>query len=182
MKKCLFLMLVLISSVSVIGQDRPFQCDTVIQAKGKSVAEIYASVKVWVATVFNSANDVIQMDDAQNGIMICKGRFHYKAPGGVNLRSMSGYVDYTMKVQVREGRYKVTIGDFIHQSTSTQFTSSWSFGLIYDREEYTGGGDRRKKKVWPDLLRNCKIQCKSLVEGISGATAGGGLFDTDDDW
>ena len=115
--------------------------------------------------------------------MICKGRFQYEAPGGVNYQYMGGYVDYTLKIQVREGRYKVTVGNFIHQSTSPQFTKAWTFGLITDTEEYKGRGDRRKKKVWPNLVTSCKMEYMTIVMGLSNATSGNsGLIDTDDDW
>ena len=182
MKTCLFLLLMFIS-VNVMGQEEPLQCDTVIQAPGKSVSEIYTTVKAWVATSYNSANSVIQMDDAPNGIMICKGRFQYEAPGGINYQYMDGYVDYTLKIQVREGRYKVMVGNFIHQSTSPQFTKAWTFGQITESDEYQGKGDRRKKKVWPNLVISCKMEYMAIVVGLSGATSdNSGILDTDDDW
>ena len=65
-------MLVLIS-VNVMGQEQPIQFDEVIKAEGKSVSEVYTTVKTWVATNFNSAQDVIQMDDPDNGILVCRG-------------------------------------------------------------------------------------------------------------
>jgi len=82
MKKILLLM-AMFASMNVMAQGNPIQCDSVIQAQGKNVAELYPMIKAWAAITYNSANAVIQMDDPQNGILICKGAFKYTAPGGM---------------------------------------------------------------------------------------------------
>ena len=186
MKKCLFILLMLIS-VNVMGQEEPLQCDTVIQAPGKSVSEIYTSVKAWVATSFNSANDVIQMDDPDNGILICKGNFKYDAPGGaMTYGVLDGWVNFTLQVQVREGRCRITMGNFTHEAKPVPGGSyDWSLGLITNRKRAKAKGvvDFRQKKTWNDLKVKCKIKFMEMTMSISQATEkGGGLLDTDDDW
>ena len=186
MKKCLFLMLMLIS-VSVMGQETPLQCDTVIQAQGKSATEIYTTVRSGVATPFNSAQDVIQMDDPENGILVCKGNFSYKAPGGaLTYGVLDGWVNFTLQVQVRDGRFKVTMGQFAHEAKRVPGGSyDWSLGLITDRERAKAKGavDFRQKKTWKDLKVKCKVQFMEVVMALSqAAEQGSGLLDTDDDW
>ena len=185
MKKCLFLMLMMIS-MSVMGQETPLQCDTVIQAQGKSVSEIYTTVKSWVATTFNSAQDVIQMDDPDNGILICKGNFSYDAPGGVMSGVLDGWVHFTLQVQVRESRYRITMGQFAHEAKPVPGGSyDWSLGLITDRERAKAKGavSARQKKAWKDLKVKCKMQFMEVVMALSQATEqGSGLLNTDDDW
>lgn len=183
MKKFLFLMLMSFS-LNVIGQEKPLQCDSVIQANAKTAEQIYTAAKAWVATSFNSANDVIQMDDSQNGILICKGNFKYSAPGGVMSAPMDGWVSYTLKIQVREGRYKVTMGNFEHKAKPNA-GYDWSLGLITDRERAKAKGAvvARQKKTWADLKIKCKMEFMKMIVSISQATAqNSDIIDTDDDW
>ncbi len=185
MKKILFLMVALVAAVNLMAQDTPIQCDSVIQAKDKNVDQLYPMIKAWVASSFNSANDVIQMDDAQNGILICKGAFEYKGPGGSTYRYIDGYVFYTLKIQVRDGRYKITMGDFVHKSSDLRYGKTWSFGLITDREKYKEKGmqDKRWTKTWPNLKLRCKMEFFKIVESLSKATSGQtNIIDTEDDW
>lgn len=185
MKKCLFLMLMMVS-MSVMAQEEPIQFDEVVKAEGKSVPELYTTIKMWVATNYNSAQDVIQMDDAQNGILICKGAFEYDNGGGLMGYVLDGWVDYTLKVQVREGRYKVSVGNFVHKANPVKNgTYDWSLGMITTREraKVNGPVDARQKKAWKKLKTVCKVKAYEIIEGLKAATEqGAGLMDTDDDW
>lgn len=186
MKKGLLLLLMFVS-MNVMGQEKPLQCDTVIQAPGKSVSEIYTAARAWFATEFNSANDVIQMDDPEKGILIGKGNFSYKAPGGALTYSvLDGIVKFTLQIQAREGRFRVTMGDFRHEAKPVPGGSyDWSLGLITDRERARAKGavDFRQKKTWKDLKVKCKMKYYTLVQSLSQATEqGGGLVGTDEDW
>lgn len=185
MKKCLFLMLMMVS-MSVMAQEEPIQFDEVVKAEGKSVPELYTTIKMWVATNYNSAQDVIQMDDAQNGILICKGAFEYDHGKGITGEVMDGWVDYTLKVQVREGRYKVSVGNFVHKANPVRNGRyDWSLGLITTRERAKAKGavDARQKKAWKNLKTVCKVKAYEIIEGLKAATEqGAGLMDTDDDW
>lgn len=184
MKKFLFFML-MIFSLNVMAQEKPIQCDSVIQAKDKTAEQIYTNVKVWLATTFNSANDVIQMDDPENGIIICKGAFEYKAPGGLSYRYIDGWVNYTLKIQIREGRFKISMGSFMHETSNFEYKKTWSFGLITDREKFKPNGmqDKRWLKTWPDLKIKCNMEFMKMVISISQATAQNSeIIDTDDDW
>ena len=185
MKKCLFLMLMLVS-VSVMAQEQPIQFDEVIKAEGKSVAEVYTTVKTWVATNFNSAQDVIQMDDPDNGILVCRGTFEYNNGGGIMGAVLDGWVFYTLKVQVREGRYKVSVGNFTHKANPVKNgVYDWSLGLITTRERAKEKGtvDGRQKKAWKKLKTVCEAKAYDLIERLKAATEqGAGLMDSDDDW
>lgn len=83
----------------------------VIPAEGYSADDIYTAAKIYITEAFRSANDVIQMDDKDNGILIVKG-WREQAPQSGFMRTFAGapyQVHFTMKIQAREGRYKVDI-------------------------------------------------------------------------
>ena len=183
MRKLLFLIIAFFT-IGAFAQGNPIKFDKVIQAEGKNVSVLYPTIRAWVATTFNSAQDVLQMDDAQNGIIICKGNFSYRAPEGMNYRYADGIINFTLKVQVRDGRYKVTMSDFIHKSTNINGKKFWSAGLITDSDKYSGFGakDKRWKKIWPSLQLNCDVQFKSITTSLQAATSNNVVLDTEDDW
>ena len=184
MKKIIFLMLMFVS-VNVMAQGNPLQCDSVIQVKDKNATTLYPMLKAWAAVTYNSANAVIQMDDPQNGILICKGAFKYAAPGGMSYRCIDGWVNYTLKIQVRDGRYKVTMGDFNHETSDLEWKKTWSFGLITDREKYKKKGmqDKRWTKTWLDLKLKCEREYMAMIVSLSDATSGKSqILDTNNDW
>ena len=83
----------------------------VIPAEGHSVDDIYTAAKIYITEAFRSANDVIQMDDKDNGILIIKG-WREQTPQSGFMRAFAGapyQVHFTMKIQARDGRYKVDI-------------------------------------------------------------------------
>lgn len=185
MKK-LFFLLMSFFCLHAIAQDNPIKCDSIIHAENKDADALYPLIRAWAAVTFNSAQDVIQMDDPVNGILICKGAFAYHAPGGITYRCIDGKVDYTLKIQVRDGRYKVTMSDFIHHSLDLEWRKTWSFGLITDRERFKPKGmqDKRWLKTWPDLQSKCKYQFLLMVTSLSKATSekSAVLDDENDDW
>lgn len=180
--KNVLILVMLLFSIGAMAQEKEIVCDSVVQAQGKTVNEIYPLIKMWVSENFKSAKSVIQMDDAENGILICKGNFEYKAPGGMTYRVIDGRVDFTLKAQVRDGRYRVTVSGFTHQSDDVRWSDTWSFGLITDREKYKMNGmqDSRWKKTWPDLQTRCKVEGYSMIIMIQNALSKS--ISTDNDW
>lgn len=172
MKKILILMALMLS-IGVKAQEMQIECDSVIQVPGKTAQEIYPLVKVWVAENFKSANSVIQLDAPENGVLICKGSFSYKAPGGSTYRVLDGHVDFTLKIQLKDGRCKITVSDFTHHSDDLRWRDTWSLGLITDREKYKMKGmqDNRWLKTWPNLQSECKVQGYSIIMRIKDATS-----------
>ncbi|KAA6321198.1 hypothetical protein EZS27_029126 [termite gut metagenome] len=178
MKKIVLMCLCLATTFSY-AQEKPLSFEEVVQGEGKTVNELYTIIKTWVASNFKSANDAIQMDDPENGVLICKGNFAYKAPGGMNYRYIDGHVNFTLKAQVREGRCKITVSDFIHFSEDLQWTKTWSFGLITDREKYKPSGlqDSRWTKTWSDLQAISQKKAQEIIASIKEA-----ISNTTDEW
>lgn len=184
MKRVLFLIMAFVS-LNVMAQGRPIQCDSVIQAEGKDVSVLFTRIRAWAAMTYNSAQDVIQMEDSNNGILICKGAFSYRAPGGFTYRCIDGLVYYSLKIQIRDGRYKVTMSGFSHKSTDPEYGSRWCLGEITDRERYKPSGlqDKRWLKTWPDLQQKCVAYFKEIVSSLSMATSeNNAIIDSEDDW
>ncbi len=83
----------------------------VVQIDGLSSEELYKRTKRWFIETYNSGKDVIQLDDKENGEIIGKGFFEtywqstFYSGIGINIHE-------TIKIQVKDGRYKYEITDF----------------------------------------------------------------------
>lgn len=75
--------------------------------------ELFNRAKAWFIQNYKSAKDVIQMQDKDAGIIIGKGVFEF----GFNPATLSDrttiYVSHTIKIYVKDGKYKYEIGDLI---------------------------------------------------------------------
>lgn len=92
----------------------------VIEFKDASKDNIYNGSRQWVAQSFKSAQDVIQMDDKESGIIIAKGNMKYPCTGSW---WCSGYenmlVKFTLKIESRDGRARVTFSDIVRYTPAS---------------------------------------------------------------
>lgn len=93
----------------------------VIQAPDHSKAQIYAATKIWIAQNFNSAKAVIELDDKERGQIIGNGIMPYPCSGGDCLTKGGWKVRVTMRVDMKDGRFKVTFSNLrlIFPATAT---------------------------------------------------------------
>ena len=79
----------------------------VVTMEGVSKDDIYYAMKLWVSETFRSAQNVIQLDDAVNGVLLLKGNF-VLAYAGFPMRN---YV--TLKYEAKDGKFRYT-ADITH--------------------------------------------------------------------
>ena len=111
MKKILFIFLFTISANLCLAQIEVTKSDFpnyqgVVQIGNLTINESYPKIKSWVATNFVSANDVIQLDDKENGKMIIKGNtiVWVKSVGlNVDMR-----VSFSLTIDVKDERFRYT--------------------------------------------------------------------------
>jgi hypothetical protein len=87
-----------------------------INAKGKSKSEIYSSINRWVSVNYNSANNVIQMNDKESGIMIVKGintttydnptRLIYPNTKAIPVK-FELLLNHLLEIKVRDNKYRL---------------------------------------------------------------------------
>ena len=146
------------------------------QVESASAKVLQGRAKLLVAEAFKSAKDVIQLDDGDAGILIVKGNIVpvVKAPlmGSIDY----GFVRFTLKIQVKDGRYKYTFSDFNHEA--------------YERNMGSGGDLTNKKPAcgtfvmtkgyWRQIKTYTDEQVVSLIARLDGAMKGAGLAKKDE--
>jgi len=114
----------------------------VVEVPGKNIDQLYATAREWFAETFNSANNVLQMDDPVAGKLIGKGSTHisesYIAGGIVKVPiTMDWYPNFTIKVSIKDGKYKCDITDItIKTSNELLGPMEQPFGTYLNNKDY----------------------------------------------
>jgi hypothetical protein len=156
MKKLLVLTMVLVSFVSY-GQTEgtPLSYSKVIEIPNTPKNQLYNSVKQWLASTYKSLNNVTQLDDKDNGVFIGKGTMTWRSET-FSMQCSTGYIDYQIKVQVKDNKLKIELSDFQHHAKITS-SSACTLGLITDKEEYKSGiFGGPFNKVWNQMKTDTK--------------------------
>lgn len=74
-------------------------------------AQIYSRAKMWLATAFKDAKEVVQVDDREAGELAAKGAFRFSyAAMMMNVDSRATFV---LRLSARDGRYRAIVTDII---------------------------------------------------------------------
>ena len=125
MKKLLLTSFLFIIAIMVNGQT-PISYTEVVQTTDTNQTKdaLYLKAKEWFVETFKSANNVIQLDDKESGMIQGKGSIKY-----TYTTLFDGYINFTIKLWLKKGKYKYEISNFTHESSAG---SCFSFGLITD--------------------------------------------------
>lgn len=142
MKKLSFILLV----VSLVGCVMPPKWRESLDPDEKSIVYIntheklqndaYVSAHSWIAKNYNSAHDVIQMQDKEAGMLIVKAGypFAYPVDPPINSVFLSGFVNYTLSITVKDKKIKF---EFITGPVSGQDGARWN-GTYLPKDKMPG--------------------------------------------
>ena len=121
--------------------------DNITKSEGLSKDELYSNAKVWIASNFNSATDVIKLDDKENGIVIVKGLFNFSTIGIFGLPDDNNCF-FTLKIYCKEGRFRVIWTDFKFTLTPLGPKRSYDYTFMnpYEEDGFTPNNIRVKLK------------------------------------
>lgn len=92
----------------------------VVQASGASQAELYARAKLWFADTFKATKAVVQADDKEAGVIQGTAFQEIFVAGGGFVTPVKLW--YTIKIALKDGRYKYDINDLRVQNYANQYT------------------------------------------------------------
>lgn len=114
MKKVLILLVLLMGAVVSYAQ-KPLELSEVIKAEGLTAQQLYEISKNWMARTYVDSKAVMR-DDNPGKELTGKGKTKLVI-NNITYTGMSGYIDYTIDLQFREGRLKITLNNFLHEPT-----------------------------------------------------------------
>ena len=104
--------------------ERTFQ--QVVEAPGFTKNQIYSQVKIWIAENFKSAKSVIEHDDSEAGTLIGNGTIDYPCKGIDYISKGNWKVHFTMRVDVKEGKFRQTFSNLI-LSMPSSYSSTFGY-------------------------------------------------------
>jgi len=123
----------------------------VIEIENKSKQVLYKKAVEWITLNYNSANDVVQLDDKENGEIIGKGSFR------IPLYSINPVINHTITILVKDGRYKYLISDLIYNDDQGNKSSFENCSYITKSA---------KKKLYPKIDEEIKSLIISLEKDM----------------
>jgi len=164
MKKLLLMAIVSLFMCSGLMAQEPISFEKVIKVDSIKSTIIYNGLKEWIGMNYRSAKAVIQVDDKEAGLLIISPRKEYSI-SKLQYLCYDGTIKYTVKFQIKEGRFKVTITNFIHEN-DPENKSQCQVGLITTSPEYDGqsswGYKGPNNKIWLDV----KIKSEVIANNI----------------
>lgn len=185
MKKLLLILFAIFLANTIQAQEiEELKFTKVIQSeKEADKLALYSSLRSFVATYYHDSQNVIQMDDKDAGIIICKATSIYDAPG-MMYAAYDGWLDYTLKLQTRDGRVRVEVSHFFHRNKPGNQAKA-QLGVLTTAEQYADKGVQKKyhNKVWIQLKEHAEdISNKIFAEVEKTLKEGATLNSTEEDW
>ncbi len=131
--------------------------------------ELFSRAREWFAKAYMSSTKVIQMEDKESGKIIGKAliqvyyKFMKQLPSG-------GYINYTISIYIKNGKYKYEITDFYHTG---EFVNGYRLPdggscekLLYEKK---GAGALSYQKTYELYLYQMDKNIKALVTDIKSA-------------
>ena len=163
MKKNLFTLWLCFITTFAFSQDDIY-LEQVIQTNDSTMSKdkIFDKVHEWFALRFVSANDVIQLNDKENGKMIGKGNFKVSPKNVYGVVSEMGRVDFTLTVLCKDGKYKIVFANLMHDGGA----SGYNNGGSVKNEKPACGGMKMFKGDWKRIKEETDLDVKSYVEDL----------------
>lgn len=102
------------------GENGKVKYTEVVKIDSVSKQILYARAKQYFVENYNSANAVIQLQDETNGEIIGKGFFEESIKYRTGAYA-TGKIHHTVKISVKDGRYKYEVYDIRVESLPTAF-------------------------------------------------------------
>jgi hypothetical protein len=121
MKAKIFLLFTILLPIIILAQK--VNVDTlqwsyinVVEVDSATAKSLQSRAKLFVAESFKSGKDVMQLDDADAGIIVIKGNIAPIIKVPLLGHMHYGYVHFTAKIQVKDGKYKYNFLEFTHDA------------------------------------------------------------------
>jgi len=176
MNKIILLCFLVLASTIVSNGQEALTFSKVIQTDSVGKTKLFTTINEWFASTYNSAKDVIQVADKEAGLIVGNGSMNYTY-GKIAYRCYEGQVTYTIKVYVKDNRYKVELTNFNH-TVNTGNAPSCSLGPVSTSEVYATSGMSKSyhNNVWGDIKEKAQQYSMQIFDSLEKKTK------SKDDW
>lgn len=141
--------------------------------------ELFSRAREWFAKAYNSANNVIQMEDKENGKIVGKALIQvYHKSLGSNLPV--GHINYTISIYLKDGRYKFEITDFYHTGDGNKTPDYGVCEKMINTTDKTMGISHQK--YYNNYLSQTDTNIKALIVNLKSAMITKSTTTKKDEW
>jgi hypothetical protein len=147
---------------------------------GKSA--IFSSINDWLATNYVSYKTILEMADKESGMIIVSPSMEYSYKG-MMYSCFAGYIDYKIKIYIKDNRFKVIVTDFFHKINQGN-SSTCELGIITTSEVFTLKGMNKdyQNTVWKDIQKICGSESNSIFIKLEELAKNIKPLNNDDTW
>lgn len=132
----------------------------IIDSLPKSKSQIYSDTKMFIADYWKSAQNVIQNDDKDAGMILVKGSTRQSTSVGIS--NMYFWYSYTIKFLMKDNKYKLIVEN-VHYSSGPN--SNWDSYSVSASDENPGiSKSGLSDKSWSILMYNLRTEMQSIVD------------------
>ena len=132
----------------------------------KTKTQIYSDTKLFIAEAWKSAQDVIQNDDKEAGMILVKGTVKEEIMYGLTLYTY--YYGYTVTFLMKDGKYKIVLNNVTCNTTVAPTGAKYTIPCIppFEGENYPDvpnwGNLSKKKQI--ELMTKLKVDLQGIVD------------------
>jgi hypothetical protein len=179
-KQIVIFSFLLINAMIALGQE-PLSFSKVIKTDSVGRSMLYNNIKDWFVSSFNDAKAVIQIENKEDGIITGKAKERYST-NNLFCNCSDGYIDYLIKIMIKDNRYEVEVTNFTHSVGRGQSVSC-ELGLITTASiEQIKGNAGCNKKIWADLQDVCKSLANTIFISLEQKTKSLKIIDDNSNW
>ncbi len=161
-------------------ESKPLEYILVVSVEGVTKDQLYSEALAWFGETFRGPKNVIEVQDRQAGRIIAKPLFLYEPTVFESTARIRGVVRYSVKVEVKDGRYRYSIGDFFHEGSREGDLAPISFQLLTTDPECPYQFSPRdlksssKQETWDNLKLVAKNQAALIISSLKSRMAQAG--------
>ncbi len=129
----------------------------VVELSGVSKADIYTRSLAWANTYYKNPADVIREKNADDGKVVCKGRFKLMSePDKKGFQKDEGNIQYTLTVEAKDGKYRYKLTEI-----------NWKQVSYYPAEKWMDTQNQYYNKSWDWNLKYCDEQITQIIAELN---------------
>ena len=156
--------LALVVSVAAMAQ-KPLELSAVIKQDSMDAKALYEATRNWFVESFNDSKAVIK-DENPGKQITGKGAIPFKT--NVMFSSISGFIEFLIDVQFRDGRLKLTMRNFDHKADHKAAFDN-DMGILVDelpKDLGALGLKGQRKGCYKYYHKNARPECEETFEKV----------------
>lgn len=137
----------------------------VVPVEGASADALYDRAEIWVSQTFQNPAKVMKYQNKENHQLILNPLTQFNFSKFIGSEGVKGTIEYTIKINTREGRYRIEITDCYHHGRL------YSFGLltsdsVLTEKKLRGTTLKWEQNVWTELLSTMRKEMLLLTSSL----------------